>query len=64
MKSDLIRIDELSELLPDKPSKPTIYNWIRIKSIPHYKYGRTLYFSKSEILTWNDNGRDITKVTR
>lgn len=64
MKKDLIKIDELIELLPDHPEKSTIYGWIRQKKVPHYKYGRCLFFSKSEILDWNEQGRNNSETSR
>ena len=63
MKTDLIKIDELRELLPDKPSRQTVHRWCCQGKIPFYKYGRNNYFSKSEILKWNENGRVYNKTT-
>lgn len=60
MKQDLIRIHELQVFLPDHPSIHTVYAWCSRKLIPFHKYGKTTFFSKSEIIEWNDNGRPAT----
>jgi predicted DNA-binding transcriptional regulator AlpA len=57
MKQELLTISELSDLLPEKPAKNTIYGWCAKGLIPYKKYGRTSYFVKSEIEKWNEQGR-------
>lgn len=57
MKKDLIKIEQLQQVLPENPSIQTIYQWTSKDLIPHYKIGRTLFFSASEIEKWNNSGR-------
>jgi len=51
-----LNIKELCNYLPDKPSKATIYGWVHIKKIPYYKKGKALFFKKSEIDRWLQEG--------
>jgi len=55
--SDLINLKDLIAFLPHHPSRHTIYQLTSHKSIPFYKIGKTLLFSKSEILNWLKNER-------
>jgi len=58
METDnLIKIDELCEMLVDKPSKATVYKWTSNGLIPFIKKGRTLFFDKEIIKSWDNNGR-------
>ena len=54
---------ELSDFLPEHPVPGTIRNWVSSKKIPYHKTGdkksNTLYFKKSEIIKWLENGRVI-----
>ena len=51
-----LSLTELCEYLPDKPSKATIYGWVHFKKIPYYKKGKALFFKKSEIDRWLQEG--------
>lgn len=51
-----MNVDELSLYLPDHPARQTIYNWVYHNLIPSYKRGKCLYFRKSEIDQWLENG--------
>ena len=46
----LINIKKLAEYLDTKVS--TIYSWIHMKQIPHYKVGRLVKFDVAEIDKW------------
>lgn len=50
-------LNELRNYLPDKPSKMTVYGWVRNKSIPYHKGAKKLRFLKSEIDAWLRNGK-------
>lgn len=54
---DLLSVKELTEYLPDKPAKATIYTWTCLGKIPFRKYGKKLFFDKDAIYEWNKNGR-------
>jgi len=45
-------IEELSEYLPGKPAKATIYRYVQNRNIPFKKYGKRLAFLKSDIDHW------------
>ncbi len=55
----LMPLDELLEYLPGKPAKQTVYGWVNNRKIPYEKHGKFLYFRKSSIDLWIDNGRSI-----
>lgn len=50
-------ITELCEYLPEHPAKQTVYGWVWDRKIPYEKHGRNLYFQKSAIDQWLNNGR-------
>lgn len=52
-------LGELQNYLPDKPAQQTVYGWVNDRKIPFKKHGRRLYFRKSEIDAWLENGRQI-----
>jgi len=58
-----ISTKELSDFLPEHPVPGTIRNWVGANKIPYHKAGSkdqsTLYFKKSEIIKWLENGRVI-----
>ena len=57
----LMTIEELQQYLPDKPARPTIYQWVNNHQIPFEKFGgRRLWFRKVDIDNWQSNGRKIT----
>ncbi|MBZ5859451.1 helix-turn-helix domain-containing protein [Flavihumibacter profundi] len=51
---------QLQTYLPDKPAKPTVYEWVRKRLIPYHKKGKKLSFLKSEIDEWLKEGRRKT----
>lgn len=57
IKRELIKIDDVTKLLADHPSRNTIYGWTTKKKIPFYKKGRTLFFCKEDIIKWDENNR-------
>lgn len=60
-KEDVIFVvKSLSEYLDLKPA--TIYSMTSRKQIPFYKKGKKLYFKKSEIDKWLDDGRVLTNA--
>ncbi len=44
-----LSLDELREYLPGKPTRATIYRWVKQGKIPTKKFGNRLGFLKSEI---------------
>ncbi|MBW6480762.1 MAG: helix-turn-helix domain-containing protein [Bacteroidales bacterium] len=55
----LMPIEQLREYLPETPARQTIYQWVNDRTIPFEKFGRRLYFRKSAIDKWMQNGRRI-----
>ena len=55
----LMTLHQLLEYLPENPAKQTVYQWTNARKIPYKKHGKNLYFRKSEIDEWLDNGRRI-----
>lgn len=55
----LFTLDELIDYLPEHPARQTIYCWVNYRRIPYEKHGKRLYFRKSSISKWLDNGRRI-----
>lgn len=53
-------LTELQNYLPDKPAKPTVYEWVGKRIIPYHRRGKKLYFLKSEIDTWLKDGKRKT----
>ena len=53
----LMPLDELRDYLPKKPARQTIYGWVNDRKIPFEKHGKYLYFRKSKIDLWINNGR-------
>ncbi len=53
----LLTIEELRDFLPEKPAKQTIYQWASARQIPYEKYGKRLYFRRSAVSRWLENGR-------
>lgn len=49
-------LNELCNYLPDKPAKATVYRWVHLCAIPHYKGAKKLRFLKSEIDLWLKTG--------
>jgi len=46
-KSELMSVDEVCDLL--KVSKPTLWRWRKHGDIPFVKYGRKVWFKKTDI---------------
>lgn len=57
-KSIPISIEEASRLIGK--AKPTIYDLVRQRKIPCYKYGKKLYFFEEELLEWISRGKKKT----
>jgi excisionase family DNA binding protein len=53
-------LNELCIYHPDKPSKPTVYGWVNVGTIPVHKGGKKLRFLKSEIDSWLRQGKKRT----
>lgn len=53
-------LNELCAYHPDKPSKPTVYSWVRDGLIPCHKGAKKLRFLKSEIDNWIKQGKRKT----
>lgn len=51
-----MNVDELCNYLPERPAKHTVRNWTYLNLIPYYKKGKSVYFRKSEIDKWLENG--------
>ena len=51
-----LNVQQLSDYIPFKPAKQTIYGWVNKSQIPFYKKRKGLYFLQSEIDTWLLNG--------
>ena len=54
-EDDLLNIDQAAEVVHLK--KQTVYQLCNTKKIPHYKRNKRLYFKKSELLAWIDEGK-------
>jgi hypothetical protein len=55
----LLDLNQLIEYLPERPAKQTIYCKVNDRRIPYEKHGKKLYFRKSIIDKWCDNGRQM-----
>lgn len=53
----LLTIHELQNYLPEKPARQTVYGWVNGRKVPFEKHGKFLYFRKSCIDKWLNNGR-------
>lgn len=59
-------LQQLSDYLPNNPTKSTIYKWVEAKPLPLIPFHRIrgikgLCFRKSEIDTWLSDGRRLSK---
>jgi len=53
-----INVSEVREMIPGKPARQTIYQYVWSKRIPKpEKHGKDLYWSKLAIQEWLDAGR-------
>ena len=57
-KREIIDVEEACQFL--NLAKPTLYRYTSKGTIPHFKKGRKLYFRRSELLAWVDEGRQNT----
>jgi excisionase family DNA binding protein len=61
-----LSIDEVSSILNIK--KPTLYQWVESRQIPHYKMGKLIRFKRDEVIQWMDEHKvapvDLSKRTR
>lgn len=55
-------LDAFRAYHPDKPARPTIYEWVGKKAIPVHKDGKKLRFLRSEIDEWLNGGRAKTQA--
>ncbi|RJR43639.1 MAG: DNA-binding protein [Deltaproteobacteria bacterium] len=46
----LISAEKLAENLPISPK--TLYNWAKLREIPHYRLGGRVLFDPEEVETW------------
>ena len=53
--NELLSIDEACKHL--KLAKPTLYGFTSKNEIPHIKRGKKLYFRRSELETWLNEGK-------
>ncbi len=51
----MLSIKEASQLL--KVAVPTIYHYTSVRSIPFFKRGKRLYFSKDALMEWVKEGK-------
>lgn len=56
----LMSIEQLIDYLIDHPARQTVYGWVNYRLIPYEKHGKRLYFKKSAIDLWLENGRRIS----
>lgn len=47
-----LNLTELCAYHPDKPTKPTVYGWVKAGSMPVHKGAKKLRFLQSEIDHW------------
>lgn len=55
----LLTIQEFIDYLPERPAKQTVYGWVNDRLVPYEKYGKRLYFRKSNIDSWLSKGRQV-----
>ncbi len=55
---EILTIEQASKLL--NLAKPTIYTLTSKAKIPHFKKGKKLYFKRSELLQWIEQGKQKT----
>lgn len=55
----LMTLDVLRAYLPVPLARQTIYGLVSRGRIPYEKFGKQLYFKKSDIDAWLNNGRKI-----
>lgn len=55
----LMSLEDLRDYLPENPARQTVYMWVNYRKIPYEKYGKRLYFRKSDIDNWLTKGRQV-----
>ena len=58
----LMTMEDLRDFLPENPARQTVYMWVNEGKIPCEKYGRRLYFRKTDIDRWISVGRQIKQM--
>lgn len=58
----LMTMEDLRDFLPENPARQTVYMWVNEGKIPFEKYGRRLYFRKTDIDRWISVGRQIKQM--
>jgi len=58
-EDDLLNVDQAAVVVHLK--KQTVYQLCTAKKIPHYKRNKRLYFKKSELLSWIEEGKQKTQ---
>lgn len=56
---EIFTIEEAAAFL--KLAKQTVYQLVSKKAVPHYKRNKRLYFKRSELLEWIEEGKQITQ---
>ncbi|MCY1719585.1 helix-turn-helix domain-containing protein [Prolixibacteraceae bacterium Z1-6] len=56
----LMNPEQLRNYLPESPARQTIYGWVNNRMIPFEKHGSRLFFRKSSIDEWLENGRQMS----
>jgi len=60
----LLNIKELSEFIGFSPR--TIYDWVHVGFIPHYKFPKGVRFKESEVVKWiekrKNKGRSLYRI--
>lgn len=55
---ELLNTSQAAEFL--QIAKPTLYNLVSSRKIPHTKKGKHLRFYRAELISWNESGRRPT----
>lgn len=55
---DILSIEEAADFL--NLAKPTVYSLTSRREIPFFKTGKKLYFKRSELLKWIEDGKKKT----
>jgi len=58
-ESEILTIQEAADLL--KLAKQTLYQLCNKRAVPYYKKNKRLYFKRSELLDWIDEGKQQTQ---
>jgi len=57
--AEILTVDEAAACL--KLARQTVYGLVSKRAIPHYKRNKRLYFKRSELLAWIDEGKQSTR---